>query len=187
MAHFALVNKDNIVEDIVVVRNEDCLKIQNEKNFLTEEESGIFYLNSLFGDKGEEFKWIQASYNQNFRDYFPGIGFNYCSINDVFYPPISYTSWSWDSEFKMWRPPVDFPYFDHRIVDYEWDEETQVWNQIRNTEICVYSYPKHFELWKHYHGEFLPILEGQMSMEEMIEKIESGETIEELNSRVKVI
>lgn len=187
MAHFALVNKDNIVKDIIVVRNEDCLKIQNEKNFLTEEEGGIFYLKSLFGDSEDGSKWIQASYNQNFRDYFPGIGFHYCPINDSFYPPTLYTSWNWNSDYKIWKPPVEFPYFDHRIVDYEWDEENQTWYQIHNPEICVYSYPKYSELWTHYHGDFLPVLEGQMSKDEMIEKIKSGKTIEELNDRVKII
>lgn len=69
MAHFAKI-QNNIVTNVVVVANE------NEAN-------GEEYLNSL----GLDGKWVQTSYNANFRGKFAGIGDIYDEANDIFISP----------------------------------------------------------------------------------------------------
>jgi hypothetical protein len=70
MAHFAKI-ENNIVTQVVVVDNEH-------------EANGEAYLNGL----GLEGKWVQTSYNNNFRGKYAGIGDTYDEENDVFVAPV---------------------------------------------------------------------------------------------------
>jgi len=70
MAHFAKI-EEGIVTQVVVVDNEH-------------EENGEEYLNSL----GLEGRWVQTSYNGNFRGKYAGIGDEYDEENDVFVGPV---------------------------------------------------------------------------------------------------
>jgi hypothetical protein len=73
MAHFAKVDDDNIVTEVVVVANE----IEHRgQEFLSE-------------DLGLGGRWIQTSYNNNFRGTFAAIGYSYDEANDVFVAPIT--------------------------------------------------------------------------------------------------
>jgi hypothetical protein len=77
MAHFAKLNEDNIVEEVVVVNN-DSLDKQNE------EESGITFLRSLYNNND---MWVQTSYNGNMRYNYAGIDYTYDSNADAFIAP----------------------------------------------------------------------------------------------------
>jgi hypothetical protein len=85
MAHFAKVNNNNVVEEVIVVDN---------KNAETEQQ-GKDYIASI----GLEGNWVQTSYNRNFRNQFAGKGFIYDSINNMFvldenkYIPTFIDSW----------------------------------------------------------------------------------------------
>ena len=78
MAHFAKLNEDNIVEEVVVVNN-DVLDEQNE------EESGITFLRSLYNNNAI---WTKTSYNANIRYNYAGIGYTYDPIDDAFIAPM---------------------------------------------------------------------------------------------------
>jgi hypothetical protein len=66
MAHFARLDENNIVVEVLVVANED---IQNLP-FPESEAIGIAYLNSFL----PEANWKQTSYNHNFRVHYAGAG-----------------------------------------------------------------------------------------------------------------
>ena len=83
MAHFAYVNGDNTVEKVIVVSN-DCITEELYPDLSTEEARGQKFLIDLFGDLAEGYKWIQTSYNNNFRGIYAGIGYTYDSTSDVF-------------------------------------------------------------------------------------------------------
>jgi hypothetical protein len=70
MAHFAKVDENNIVVDVLVVPDEH-------------EHEGEAYLHGL----GLLGRWIQTSYNWNFRGRFAAIGWPYDENNDVFTGP----------------------------------------------------------------------------------------------------
>lgn len=80
MAHFAELDENNIVLRVLVVDNE---KLLND-NGIEDEQKGIYFLQSLFG---ENTKWIQTSYNNNFRGCYAGIGYTYDEVKDLFIPP----------------------------------------------------------------------------------------------------
>lgn len=77
MAHFAKINEDNIVEQVIVVNNE-C--IENDEG-IEQESIGIDFCKSLFG---EDTNWVQTSYNASIRGRFAGIGMIYDPNTDEF-------------------------------------------------------------------------------------------------------
>lgn len=77
MAHFAELNENNIVVNIIKVDNSILLNNNNEE----EENLGINFLKNIYG---ENKIFIQCSYNHNFRDIFPEIGDVYDKTKNIF-------------------------------------------------------------------------------------------------------
>lgn len=115
MAHFAKLDENNIVIDVIVVSNDDI----NNLPFPESEPIGIAFCQSLFGGN-----WKQTSYNANFRKYYAMIGGKYDEDRDIFIPLKSFDSWIWDDLNSIWVAPVEYPN-DGKV--YYWDETTQSW------------------------------------------------------------
>ena len=114
MAHFAQLNDQSIVTQVIVVANEELLDNGTES-----ETKGIEFCQSLFGGK-----WKQTSYNGNIRKNYAGIGYTYDSQRDAFIPPQPYLSWILVEETCQWTAPVFYP-IDGKM--YSWDEPTLTW------------------------------------------------------------
>lgn len=121
MAHFAQLDENNIVQQVIVIANEDC----GGGDFPSSEEPGQEFIASL----GLPGAWKQTSYNNNFRRRYAGIGYSYDEINDVFISPRPFNSWSLNSEFD-WEAPVPMPTDSGPWI---WNEESQEWQEIPNT------------------------------------------------------
>lgn len=80
MAHFAKLNNQYVVVEVVVVSNE----VLNNEQFPESEPLGIAFCRSLYG---QDTNWAQTSYNASFRGCFAGIGYTYDPEADVFVPP----------------------------------------------------------------------------------------------------
>jgi hypothetical protein len=106
MAHFAQIDNDNKVTQVLVVDN-------------SQEHRGEAF---LAGDLRLGGRWIQTSYNHNFRKQFAGVGFTYDEEGDVFVTPQPYPSWTLDANFD-WQPPVEVP----EDGLWNWDESTLNW------------------------------------------------------------
>jgi hypothetical protein len=70
MSHFAELDENNVVVRVLVGDND----MPNE--------GYDWFIENLGG------RWVQTSYNNNFRSRFAGIGFVYDEIKDVFYDPM---------------------------------------------------------------------------------------------------
>lgn len=81
MAHFAKINDQGIVENIIVVNNSDC----GDLDFPESEPLGQAYIASL----GIEGTFKQTSYNNNFRGEYAAIGGMYDEENDIFIHPLN--------------------------------------------------------------------------------------------------
>ncbi len=106
MAHFAKLDANNIVEDVIVVSNDDVID-----NSGTEVESiGVAFCQKLLG---ADTNWKQTSYNDNFRGNYAGVGMTYMTnvatlgvaSTDVFMIPQPYASWSVGINTASWYPP----------------------------------------------------------------------------------
>lgn len=78
-------------------------------------------------------QWIQTSYNTHgnqhpenrpLRGNYAGIGYTYDSVNDVFYAPKPYASWTLNQSTWLWESPVPMPTDDQL---YKWDEASLNW------------------------------------------------------------
>jgi len=86
-------------------------------------------------------EWIQTSYNTRggvhinngtaVRGNFAGIGFTYDRINDVFYTPRPYASWTLNESTWLWDAPVAKP---NDIKEYTWNESTTSWDLVPTVE-----------------------------------------------------
>ena len=122
MAHFAQIDSDNIVIQVIVVSNEDA----------PNEAAGIAFCKNLLG---ADTNWVQTSYNDNIRFRYAGISSKYDSTNDVFYEQQPYPSWVLNTSTWVWDAPVALPDdagFDDadnptQLVSYDWDEGSTTW------------------------------------------------------------
>lgn len=81
MAHFAQLNNENTVIQVIVVNND----IITDNDGIEQESLGISFCKSLYG---EDTIWLQTSYNGNFRGAYAGIDImKYDSALDIFYIP----------------------------------------------------------------------------------------------------
>jgi hypothetical protein len=118
MAHFAQIDENNIVTQVLVIEQEMI-------------DTGLW---------GDPATWIQTSYNTRggvhyssdnlpdggiaLRKNFAGIGYTYDSNRDAFYAPQPYPSWVLNEDSCVWESPVPYP-TDGRM--YLWDENTIDW------------------------------------------------------------
>lgn len=108
MAHYAFLDKDNVVNEVITGIDETELI----EGLDTETWYGNF--------RGQVCK--RTSYNNNIRKQYAGIGFTYDSVNDVFIAPQPYASWSLDQNFD-WQPPTPMP----TEGEWDWDEDSLSW------------------------------------------------------------
>jgi len=80
MAHFAKLDENNQVIEVIVVSNNDII----DENGQESEQKGIEFCQMLAGPATV---WKQTSYNHNFRGIFAGIGMIYDSEKDIFVDP----------------------------------------------------------------------------------------------------
>ena len=104
MAHFAKLDNDKVVTEVIVTDQQ--------------------FINS--GAVGEPFRWVQTSYNNNFRKNYAAIGFTYDLTRDAFIPPKIFSSWVLNEDTCRWEAPVVYP-DDGKI--YEWYEPTTEWTE----------------------------------------------------------
>ena len=124
MAHFAELDNNNLVLRIVVISNDDVNKNggdQSETAALAVEQI-VPFSNGV--------KWVQCSFNGNFRGKYPGVGFTYDIEKDKFIAPKPYESWTLDIN-GTWQSPVAYPsittYGDNIKFSITWDENEQKW------------------------------------------------------------
>ncbi len=80
MAHYAYV-VDGVVQNVLVLAN----PVITDENGVEREALGQQFLANLYDLVAENF--IQCSYNANFRGVYPGVGYGYDSVADVFVAP----------------------------------------------------------------------------------------------------
>ena len=122
MAHFAKINSDNIVTEVIVINN-DVIK---DSNGIEHEFLGVTFCMEIFGDG----TYIQTSYNSNMRKNMATIGSTYDSTRNAFIRPKRYPSWVLDELTCRWKPPIDHPSDSEAIggnVLYQWDESNVSW------------------------------------------------------------
>ncbi|CAB4160639.1 hypothetical protein UFOVP772_3 [uncultured Caudovirales phage] len=113
MAHYAILDENNIVIEVITGRNED------------EVVNGISDWENHYGSlRGKVCK--RTSYNATIRKNYAGIGYFYDQTKDAFIAPKPYPSWILNETTCFWEAPIPYPNDNKR---YAWNETTQEWIQ----------------------------------------------------------
>jgi len=136
MAHFAQLDENNVVTQVIVVSNDDT----SDSNGVETESIGVAFCQKLLG---ADTNWKQTSYNGNMRVRYAGIGYSYNEELDAFVPPQPYASWTLDSDTADWVSPLGAApaLTDEQIAArsyYRWDEDAY---QADNTQGWVLNPP----------------------------------------------
>jgi hypothetical protein len=118
MAHFAKLDENNIVLQVVVVNNSELLV-----DGVEEEAKGVEFLTNIFNYA----HWKQTSFNATFRKNSAGIGYIYDYGRDAFIPPQPFPSWLLNEETCLWEAPIAYPEDGNK---YSWDEELKQWKML---------------------------------------------------------
>ena len=127
MAHFAELDENNVVLQVVVVDD-------------IHESDGENWCRNFFGTG----RWKQTSYNTQggvhyspnsnyatpdtgteFRKNFAGIGYTYDPEKDAFIDYKSSSTWVLDEDTCQWIPPVPYP---DDGLHYDWNYDTESWD-----------------------------------------------------------
>ena len=157
MAHFAEIDENNIVKQVLCCTQEDI------------DNSGLY---------GDPENWIQTSYNTRggkhyepngiveddkapLRKNYAGIGYTYDEVRDAFIPPIPYSSWILNEESCLWEAPVPEPTRDMILNEndindggwWDWNEEKEtwdvwIWNEEENKFKSSWLFDKAENVWK---------------------------------------
>lgn len=117
MAHYAFLDENNIVVEVIVGKDE----------------SQEVDLEQVYGNI-KNLRCKRTSYNTRdgvhilggipFRHNYAGIGYIYIDELDIFLAQKPYPSWILNTELKCWEPPVPIP---SDSKEYYWNEETLEW------------------------------------------------------------
>tara|TARA_R100000995_G_C3481304_1_gene124080 strand:+ start:1518 stop:1916 length:399 start_codon:yes stop_codon:yes gene_type:complete len=132
MAHYALLDENNIVTQVVVGVDDDQETELSTIYDCTVKRTSYNTKNNLHTKGGTPFR---ANY--------AGIGYTYDEVNDVFIPeeyewnsthnkvlkPKPYSTWVIDETTWEWKAPVDAP-ADAMEVAYEYNNDTEVWDKV---------------------------------------------------------
>ena len=121
MAHFAQLDENNVVTQVIVVGNDDIKDVNGNEV----ESIGVAFCQKLLGANTN---WKQTSYNSNMRVRYAGIGYSYNAELDAFVPPQPYASWTLDSGTADWVSPLGAApaLTDEQVAAfsyYRWDED----------------------------------------------------------------
>ena len=127
MAHFAQLDSNNVVTQVIVVSNDDT----SDSNGTETESIGVAFCQKLLG---AETNWKQTSYNSNMRGNYAGIGHTYMEnvatlgvgSTDIFISQQPYASWTISTTEAVWKAPITEPTLtaDQRAAGsyYTWNE-----------------------------------------------------------------
>lgn len=113
MAHYAFLDENNIVTEVITGRDEDDLA------------KGVTSWEDYYGAiRGQ--RCVRTSYNGNIRYNYAGIGYTYDEARDAFIPAKPYESWILNEDTCLWGAPVERP----AEGDWVWDEQAGAWVEV---------------------------------------------------------
>jgi hypothetical protein len=123
MAHYAFLNSNNIVTEVITGVDEDIIQTNLDGSQVggSSEAWETFYGNF----RGQVCK--RTSYNGNYRKNYAGIGYTYDAERDAFIPPKPFTKWILNEDTCLWEAPIPYP-TDGK--DYVWNDNKGEWEEV---------------------------------------------------------
>jgi hypothetical protein len=137
MAHYAFLDENNIVTEVIVGKDEGednvdweahygAFRGQTCKQTSYNTRGGVHY-----GSDGQP----SADQSKAFRKNYAGLGYTYDSERDAFIPPKPFASWILNEESCLWDAPVAMPEdagTGEPPKRYTWDEDSVNWIEVQD-------------------------------------------------------
>lgn len=126
MAHYAEVNKDNIVVNVITGKDEGQ-GVDWEAHYTRNmgSENGTRFIRTSYNTAGNKHRNGGVPFRKNYAC----LGGIYDPVRDAFIHPKPYPSWILNEETCLWETPIPIPsdYVENGVVKYTWDESTVSW------------------------------------------------------------
>lgn len=129
MAHYAFINENNLVVQVIVGKDESNFDWENYysmqigmmcKRTSYNTRGGIYYIPGTDTPDPDQSK--------SFRKNYAGIGYSYDSNKDAFIPPKPFESWVLNESSCLWESPIPYPDDGKK---YAWDELQTKWVEVQ--------------------------------------------------------
>jgi hypothetical protein len=120
MAHYAFLNADNIVTEVIVGKDEGG-PVDWESHYGAFR--GQLCKRTSYNTVGGVHQFGGVPYRKNYA----GVGYSYDSDRDAFIPPKPFDSWILNEDTCLWDPPIPYPEDDGM---HTWSEDTQSWDPV---------------------------------------------------------
>lgn len=121
MAHYAFLNMQNIVTEVIVGKDETDGPTNWEMHYGNFREQVC--KRTSYNTRGG----VHINGGVPFRKNYAGIGYTYDETRDAFIPLKPFNSWTLNEDSCLWEAPVAYPE-DGQM--YTWNEETTNWDLI---------------------------------------------------------
>ena len=124
MAHYAFLNENNIVTEVIPGKDEGTEGIDWEQWY------GQYRGQSCKRTSYNTLGNVHTNGGIPFRKNYAGIGFTYDAQRDAFVPPKPFNSWLLNEDTCLWQAPVVYPTDGQ---SYQWNEDNQNWDLVEET------------------------------------------------------
>ena len=129
MAHYAFLDENNIVTEVIVGKDEgeDGIDWESHYGAFREQTCKRTSYNTLGG--------IHSGGGTPYRKNYAGLGYTYDAERDAFIPPKPYASWILNEQSCFWDAPVTMPEdagTGNPPKRYTWDEATTSWVEVQD-------------------------------------------------------
>jgi hypothetical protein len=118
MAHYAFLDENNIVTEVIPGKNEGEEGIDWEAHY------GAFRGQPCKRTSKNTQGGVHSDGGTPYRKNYAGIGYTFDAGRDAFIAPKPYASWLLNEDSCLWNAPVPYPDDGER---YRWDEATLSW------------------------------------------------------------
>ena len=130
MAHYALLNYQNIVTKVCTGKNED--ETDTNIELVYQHMFGQLCKRTSYNTRGGVHydpvtNEPSADQSKAFRKNYAGVGYAYDETRDAFIPPQPFDSWILNETSCLWEAPLAYPDDGER---YTWNEELGTWDLV---------------------------------------------------------
>jgi hypothetical protein len=123
MAHYAFIDENNIVTEVITGKDEG-----EEGDIDWEQYYGAFRGMTCKRTSYNTRGGVHVHGKKPFRKNYAGPGYTYDAELDAFVPPKPYSSWMLNTQTGLWESPVAYPTDGQR---YQWNETALAWEPLQ--------------------------------------------------------
>jgi hypothetical protein len=121
MAHYAFLDQNNIVVEVIVGKDETDTTLDWEQHY--SEVKGLVCKRTSYNTIGN----VHVYGGTPFRKNYASIGYYYDQEKDGFIPPKPFDSWILNNDTCLWEAPITKPDDGKR---YQWNENLINWEEV---------------------------------------------------------